>query len=211
MLNIVNSVSAVVAAATGVILVVLAYATYKSARSPGTSGMAAQAGDASADSGESSRFQQEKARKSLAEATDLMIRCALAVFSFVGIGEWVLTLLFFLPYVTELHRMPTYGWCYSISYLLGYHIFLLGVMLWASIFGRLGFYGWIMCIMGPACFAIPAFLVISGEHKLDTVSATIVCLMAAIPYMFARVISDPRVTSLFRGNVRVGPANVSSS
>jgi hypothetical protein len=210
MLNIVNSVSAVVAAATGVILVALAYGTYHASRSPGTSGAAARAGDARVDFSENSRLKQNTARKNPVEAKDLVVRCALAAFSFVSIGEWVLTLLFFLPYITALHRMPAYGWDYSISYLLGYHVCLFGIMLLTSIFGRLGFYGWIMCIMGPACFAIPAFLVISGEHKLDTVSATIVCLMAALPYMFARVISDPKVTDLSRRNAHVGPANLAA-
>jgi hypothetical protein len=114
------------------------------------------------------------------------------------LGEWIVVLTFFMPYVVAIHRVPTYGWDYSIGYLLGYHLGIFGIILWVRIFGRLELRGWAICITGVACFAAPAFVIISGRHELDVASVTVVCCMAAIPYMFARIIADPQVASAFR-------------
>lgn len=202
-MDIVNGVSSVIAALTGVLLVMLAYATYRKDRSRKSSKATAPAGDAQANTGKSRRLQLHMARGSSGGVKSLAVRCALRALSLLIMGEWVIVLIFFLPYVVAVHGVPTYGWDYSIGYLLGYHLGLLGIILWVRMFGRLELRGWVICITGVSCFAAPAFIIISGRHELGVVSATIVCIMAAIPYMFARVIADPQVSSVFRDAVSV--------
>jgi hypothetical protein len=200
-LDIVNSVSSVTAALASVLLVLLAYATYRKDRSRESLGAATSTSGTQPSTSKSRRLRSHGGSRSSGSAKSLAARCALLALSVLSVGEWVVVLIFFLPYVVAIHRVPTYGWDYSISYLLGYHLGIFGIILWVRISGRLEMRGWAMCITGVSCFAAPAFIIISGRHELDVVSVAVVCFMAGIPYMFARIIADPQVASAFKDAV----------
>jgi hypothetical protein len=200
-LNIVNSVSSVMAALTGVLLVMLAYAAYRKDRSQEPSSATTSTGGAQANTRIRRGLQSHRISRSSGGVKSLAVRCAFLVLSLLSLGEWVIVLIFFLPYVVAIHRVPTYGWDYSIGYLLGYHLGICGIILWVRTFGRLELRGWAICVTGVSCFAAPAFVIISGRHDLNVTSLTVVCFMAAIPYMFARIIADPQVASAFRNTV----------
>lgn len=170
MVDILNSVSSVVAALAGVAVAIFSYVAYRDSRSHPRMRRATMLKDAPQPALASSRSGIQWRRWIPATPEDTKViaaRCALTVLLILSIGEWVLTLIFFLPYVLEIHRVPTYGWDYSLGYLCGYNVGLMGIMVLTRISGRLGFSGWTTCVIGVS---FSQYLRLLCWHSIITIS-----------------------------------------